>query len=569
MKFQNVRKAAKNNNRRDGTPMKFVAIGDSVTKNLTVYEYGDEMIAVDFGIGFPEEDSFGVDFIVPDMTYLLDNAHKFKALFISHAHADHFAAVPYLLQQINIPIYCNHLTQEYIKTLLEEREFKKLQKDVQFHLFDPTTEPVKMGSFTVSAFHVNHSVPDSLGIVIETPEGTFVHMADFKIDFSPVIDDPIDFNALAELRKKDVLCLASDCLGSNKEGFIESESTLKDTFPSILGEYHEKQIFITTISSNISRIHQIIEGAIDAGRKVVPVGRSIEQSIKIARGLGYLPFHDDVFLDLKKAVNLPQDSVVYIIAGCFGQSGSSLDRLSMGEHKDIRLTDNSLVVFSSEPGPPGADVSVERVMGNLYLQGAEVLDYTMREHLHVSGHGHQGDLSTVAAMIQPKYFIPIGGSNVQIYAYAKMMQGVGIEDKRVFKLQEGDVVEFQNREARMGERLEVNDIYIDGVSLSPIVIKDREHLSNDGVFVVVVPVNRESNSLAGKVDVITRGFIYVKESKALLGKSRDVINKVIDKDNNVVSNWSEIKNNIEKDLQKFLRKETGRKPLIIVHSIFI
>lgn len=567
MKFQNVRKAAKD--KKQGTPLKFVAIGDSVTKNLTVYEYGDEMIAVDFGIGFPEEDSFGVDFIVPDMTYLLDNRHKFKALFISHAHADHFAAVPYLLQQINIPIYANKLTQEYIKTLLNERDFKDLKKNVQFHLFDPTTEPVKIGPFTVSSFHVNHSVPDSQGIVIDTPEGTFVHMADFKIDFSPIIDDPIDFKALAELREKDVLCLASDCLGSNKEGFIESERTLNDTFPSIFGEYHDKQIFVTTISSNISRIYQIIDAAIDAGRKVAAVGRSIEQSIKIARSLGYLPFNDDVFVDSRKAVNLPQDSVIYIIAGCFGQSGSSLDRLSMGEHQDLRLTENSLVVFSSEPGPPGADVSVERVMGNLYLRGAEVLDYTMREHLHVSGHGHQGDLSTVASMINPKYFIPIGGSNVQIYAYGRMLKGLGVEEKRVFKLQEGDIVEFKDREARMGERLEVNDIYIDGVSLSPIVIRDREHLSNDGVFVVVVPVNREKNALAGKVDVITRGFIYVKESKALLGQSRDVINKVIDKNGNVVSNWGDIRNKIEKDLQKFLHKETGRKPLIIVHSIFI
>jgi ribonuclease J len=233
------------------------------------------------------------------------------------------------------------------------------------------------------------------------------------------------------------------------------------------------------------------------------------------------------------------------------------------------LTENSLVVFSSEPGPPGADIAVDRVIGNLYLRGTKVLDYTMRDDLHVSGHGHRGDLSLIASMIKPKYFIPIGGDTVQIFTYGKMLEEMGIGQERVFKLQEGDVVEFKSGQARMGERLEVNDIYIDGVGLSPIVVKDRATLSSDGVFVVVVPVNREKNNLAGKVDVITRGFVYVKESKALLGKSRDVINKVLDKDNNVVSNWGEIKKNIEKELQKFLHKETGRRPLIIVHSIFI
>ena len=568
MKFQNVKKSDSKNFPK-GTPLRFVGIGDSVTKNLTVYEYGEDMIAVDFGIGFPEEDIFGVDFIVPDMTYLLENSHKLRGLFISHAHADHFAAVPYLLQQLNVPIYANRLTQEYIKTLLSEKEFKSLKKTVEMHLFDPTTEPVKLGPFTLSAFHVNHSVPDSLGIIIDTPEGALVHMADFKIDFAPVLEDPIDFRTIADLRERGILCLASDSLGSGKEGFVNSESSLNDTFPSIFGEYKDKQIFITTISSNISRMYQIIDAAVKSGRKVVPTGRSIDQSIRISRSLGYLPFHDDAFVDLKKAVNLPQDSVVYIIAGCFGQSGSSLDRLSRGEHSDVRITENSLVVFSSEPGPPGADIAVDRVIGNLYLRGAEVLDYTMRGDLHVSGHGHRGDLSLIASMIKPKYYIPIGGDTVQIYTYGKMLQEMGVDPSRVFKLQEGEVVEFRDGQVRMGDRIEVNDIYIDGVGLSPIVVKDRETLSSDGVFVVVVPVDREKNELAGKVDVITRGFVYVKESKALLGRSRDVINKVIDKDGKVVSNWGDIKNRVERDLQKFLYKETGRRPLIIVHSIFI
>jgi len=524
--------------------LKFIAIGDGVTKNLTIYEYGDDIIAVDFGIGFPEGDSFGVDFIVPDMTYLLENSHKVRGLFISHAHADHFAAVPYLLQELNVPIYTNKITQEYIKAQLNEKAFKSLKEGTRFHLFDGTTAPVELGPFKISAFNVNHSVPDSMGIVIETPEGTILHMADFKIDNSPVIDPVIDLKTISALGEKGVLCLASDW-------------------------YPHQQIFITAISSNIARMHQIIEAAGKAGRKVVPTGRSIDHSIKIARNLGYIPFGDECFVAADKAMDLPQDTLVYIIAGCFGQSGSALDRLSLGDHRDISLQDGSIVVFSSEPNPPGVDVDVERVVSGLILAGAEVVDHHDRDDLHISGHGHRGDLSKVASLVKPRYYIPIGGGVRHIHTYANMIGKMGIDKNRVFELQEGDVVEFSRGRARLGKRLEVNDLFIDGVGVSPVVIKDREHLATDGVFVIVIPVSQRDRKVVGKVDVVTRGFVYVKESKALMGQTKDKVNKILEKNGRSVADWGGLKSKIEKDVRKFLFKKTGRKPLVITHSIFI
>ncbi len=568
MEFKNTKKTAVKGS-TSNIPLRFVAIGDGVTKNLTVYEYGEDIIAVDFGIGFPELEDFGVDFIIPDMTYLLENSHKVRGLFITHAHADHFAAIPFLLKELNVPVYANKLTQEFIKELLEEKEFKRFKDSVSLHLFDASTNPVSLGAFTVSAFHVNHSVPDSLGMVIKSPQGTVVHMADFKIDQTPVIDAPIDLEAISRIGEEGVLCLASDCLGASKDGFIESERSLDETFPSLFGELQGKQIFITTISSNISRIRQIVDAAIKAGRKVVPVGRSIEKSINIAKNLGYLPFSDNAFMGVKKAEGLPQDSLVYIIAGCFGQPGSSLDKLSRREHRHVSVKKGGYVVFSSEPNPPGTDIAVGRVVDNLILMGVEVIDHLNRNAMHVSGHGHRGDLSQVASLVKPKYFIPIGGTIRQIHDYAKMIGKLGFNENSVFELQEGEVVEFRNNSAVKGKRIEVHDQYVDGIGLSPIVIRDRGLLSTDGVLVVVVPVSRKGRQRVGKVDIITRGFIYVKESKALLGKSRDVVNKAIEKDGDIANNWGGIKTNIEKDLKKFLSKETGREPLIIVHSIFI
>ncbi|OGC46351.1 hypothetical protein A2V49_03590 [candidate division WWE3 bacterium RBG_19FT_COMBO_34_6] len=566
MKFLNTKNKEQDLNEQD--VLKFISIGDGVTKNLAIYEYNQDIIAVDYGIGFPEGDDYGVDFLIPDMTYLLENSHKVKGLFISHAHADHFAAVPYLLQELNVPIYASKLTQAYIQKMLEEKQFKSIKDGVRFHLFDSTTEEVTVGVFKVSAFNVNHSVPSSLGIKIDTPQGRIIHMADFKIDMTPVLDKPIDLEKIEQYGKEGVLCLVSDSLGSRTKGFVPSEKSLDQTFPEIFRRYEGKQLFITTISTNLSRMYQIIDAAMKVNRKVVPTGRSIDSSVKIARDLGYLPFPEDCFVDIKKAGDYNQRDIVYLISGCFGQPGSALERLSRGEHHDIFLDQGAIVVFSAEPSPPGVDVDVERVSSNFIECGAEVIDHTNMEHLHVSGHGHQDELSRIASLIKPKYFIPNGGTPVNLHAYANMVVAMGISRSNVFELREGEVVEFKNSNAKRGKTVEVKDLFYDGVSLSPVVIKDRELLATDGVFVVVVPIDKDSKEVS-KVDVVTRGFVYVKESKALLGSSRDVVNKILEKNGKNINDWGSVKNKIEKEIQKYLYKQTGRNPLVIVHSIFV
>ncbi|EKD99549.1 MAG: hypothetical protein ACD_22C00234G0008 [uncultured bacterium] len=579
MQFFNVKKEKKekkdfvntvSNEKSDKPVLKLIAVGDGVTKNLTVYEYGNDIIAVDYGIGFPGTDDIGVDFIIPDMRYLLENSHKVRGLIITHAHADHFGAVPHLLKELNLPIYANKLTQAYIQNELEEKQFKGIKDTVKYHLLDATTGVADLGVFKVSAFNVNHSVPGSLGIVIDTPEGRIIHMADYKIDPSPILDPPMSLEQLADISKNGVLCLASDSLGSRSKGSIPSEKTLNDTFPQLFAKYPTQQLFITTISSNISRMYQITDAAIKAGRRVVPMGRSIDSSVKIARSLGYLPFPDNAFVDLKKSFEYTPDTLVYLIAGCFGQKGSALDRLSRGEHRDVIIEKGAIVIFSAEPNPPGVDIDVEDVSSNLVLSGAEVIDHTNFDNLHVSGHGHRDDLFKIAMTVKPKYYVPNGGTPIQMHAYANMICESGVERDKVFELQAGEVVEFSNGYAKKGKKIEVQDLYFDGIGVSPIVIEDRKVLSQDGVFVIIVARSLDENGSTGsygKIEIVTRGFIYVKEARELVGHAKTLINNLLTKNSEKSDDWGSLKFKIEKEVSRFLFKETGRKPMVIVHSI--
>ncbi len=542
---------------------------ESVTKNLTVYEYGEDIILVDCGIGFPDSELFGVDVVIPDFSYILQNSHKVKALFITHGHEDHFGAVPYLLDELNVPIYTSKLVQGFIRERLTDRSFKHLADQARLNLIDPSTDAISVGSFKVKAFGINHSVPNAMGFAIETPEGTVLHMADYRIDWTPVLDKPIDLSTIATYGGKGVLCLLSDCLNVTTEGYSKSESSLTDTFTDIFENYEKRQIFVTTISSNISRMYQIINAALKHGRKVVLSGRSIEQSVKVARTLGLLPFAEDLFVDERESSKYQQGDLVYIIAGCYGQPGSSLGRLSRGEHKDITLQGNALMVFSADPNPPGVSEAVERVMSNFTIAGAEVLYSKIQANLHVSGHGTKGDLEIIAATAKPKYFIPIGGTITRMRAYTNMVGELGFDKKNVFECMEGDIIEFSKGNAKKSGRIETSPIYIDAGSteaINPILIKDRDQLSTDGVFVVVIPSSK-GDLLKDKVEIVTRGFIYVKGSQDLMDKSKKFVTKTLDKLLGKQKDWTMTKRKLESEIQEFLRKETQMKPLVIVHSI--
>ena len=556
-----------------GPALRIIKLGSDVgaTKNMTVYETANDIVIVDCGIGFPDSELFGVDVVIPDVTYLLDRKHKLRGLFVTHAHEDHLGAIPYVIDDLDVPIYTSKLVQGFIKERLKDKYQKAQVENVSFNLITPDTDEIVLGDFKIKAFGVNHSVPFGMGFAIKTPQGTVLHIADYKIDFTPVLDKPIELGKIARYGDEGVLCLLSDCLGVTAEGFTKSERALNETFGYFFEKAEGRQIFVTTISSNISRMHQIISAALKHNRKVVFSGRSIEQSSRVARDLGYLPFEESHFISEKEAMSYKQDSLVYVIAGCYGQSGSGLERLSRGEHGSITLQDNALVIFSADPNPPGVQEPVERLLHNLTVAGSEVIYSEIQDNLHVSGHGLKGDITTITALSKAKYYIPIGGTAAKQRAYTNMVRDLGIERNRVFELLEGEVLEFRNGEAKLGEKVEVKPVYIDGRyrnELSPVVVRDREQLSEEGVFVAVIPVDSSGKLFPEKVEIVTRGFIYVKDSQALMDKSRKFITDKLKKFSNE-KDWNSVRRKLEKDIDKFLFKETGRAPLIIVHTIVV
>ncbi|MFA6982230.1 MAG: ribonuclease J [Patescibacteria group bacterium] len=561
--------------KKSNAPLRIITLSgtEGVTKNLTLFECGDDIIAVDCGIGFPDSDMLGVDVVIPDMTYLVENAHKLRGLFLTHGHEDHIGAVPYFLDSFpDVPIFCGRLVQGFITEKLGEKKYKKQKESIRFHILEEDTPEVSVGVFGVSAFRVNHSVPSATGFAIRTPQGLALHCPDYKIDWTPVLDKPMDLAKIVRYGEEGVMCLLSDCLGSTSEGYSKSERTLDNTFSDFFENAEDRQIFVTTISTNISRMYQIITSALRHGRRVVLSGRSIRQSVSVARSLGYLPFKDDAFVEEEDSGKYLQKDLVYIIAGCYGQQGSSLDRLARAEHKNMTLELNSLVIFSADPNPPGVQEDVERVMDNLTLSGAEVIYSEIQENLHVSGHGPKGDLTIMAMLSRPRYFIPIGGTVTKMRAYKEMVKTLGFKGDNVFELLEGDSVVFENGDARKGDHVNVTQVLVDGSNsegISPVVIKDRGQLSDDGVFIAVVPVSKDTNKVIGKVEIITRGFVYVKTSKTLIGKSRDVINRVLDSKQGQIDDWNVVRNRIKKELENYLFRETRREPMIIVQAIYI
>lgn len=554
-------------------PLKVITLSgtEGVTKNLTVYECGDDIIAVDCGVGFPDADMRGVDLVLPDFTYLKENSHKFKALFITHGHEDHIGAVPYLLQELNVPIYSSQLVLGFLTERLKEKLNEKLT-GISLNVLDPESREVQVGNFKVSAFRINHSVPRSMGLAVKTPQGTILHMADYKIDWTPVLDKPIDLAKIARFGEEGVLCLLSDCLGATTEGYSKSEKTLDDTFGDLFEEYEGRQLLVTTISSNISRMHQIIVSALKHHRKVALVGRSIDQSMRVAMGLGYVNYDKDVFVDVKDTSRFAQNELVYIIAGCYGQDGSALDRLARGQHDNIQLQKDAVVIFSADPSPPSVREDVERLIDTLTLAGAEVIYGAIQENLHVSGHGPRGDLITIASVVRPKYFIPIGGTVSKMRAYTNMVETLGYTQKSVFELLEGESVIFGDGQAQKGPKVETEIIMVGQNGEGEIheaVVKDRQRLANDGVFVAILPVSKNRKNLVGKVEAVTRGFVFVKESKGLLEKSSQFASKSFAKHVAKSDDWGKLRFKMEKEIQQFLLKETGATPLVIVYPMVV
>ncbi len=553
--------------------LKIICLSDEgANKNLMIYETPNDMIAVDCGVAFPDDSQFGIDLVLPDISYLVEKKYKLRAFLITHGHDDHFAALPFYMDQFkDVPVYASGIVTAFVRLIMDDVKGEGFMDELDFRLLTAGDKNITFGDFKLDVFSINHSVPDSLGFALHTPEGLIVHIADYKVDMTPVLDKPFDLAALEGYAKEGILCLVSDCLGADLPGKVPSESSLNETFPEIFKQFVGRQIFITTISSNISRMRQIIDAAIAANRKVVLLGRSIINKGGVCRKLGYLPDDDTLYIDRKNASKYAQDSLVYIVGGCFGQVGSSLDRIAKNELRDTQADDNAVIVFSAEPAPPGTDVAVQNILHSFAMRDLTLLYPSMGLHLHVSGHGHHDDLKQIAQLAKPKYFIPIGGMAHKEQAFRNMTMELGYKKDATLDMHEGESLIFMNGVAKKGETIPVKEIYVENRAISAngnIVVQDRQALSTDGIFIVILPVSRKGELYADKIEVVTRGVVYVKESQDLLNQAKNIIKKTIGK-NVQKNNLGTIKKKIEQDMERFFYNKSKVNPVIIVHTITI
>ena len=545
--------------------LKYIPLGGAadVTRNMHLYEYGGEILIVDCGIGFPDETMPGVDILIPDISYLQDKKDKIKGILVTHGHEDHFGALPYILPRLGkIPVYAAPLVKGFIEAGLKDRANIG---DADLRVIDPDGGSFYIGPFEVSPFRVNHSIPDTLGFVIQTPVGRIAHVSDFKFDWTPADKKPFEVSKLARLVEPGVLVLFSDSLGSQTEGYTRTEKDIESNFDHLLDEARG-QVLITTISSNISRIEQAIRSSLRHNRKIVLLGRSVAERVFIAEQLGYLNFPKNTFVKPRAAQGIPDNQLTYIVAGCYGQPGSGLWRIADGAHKDVQIKEGATVIFSGDPSPPGVKNNVDAVVSRLTQLGADVHYYEIQENLYVSGHGSQGDLLMLAAMVNPKYFVPIGGGPMQTRSYKTLVSRLGVSSERVFELVVGQSLELGKDFARLGKKISVRNVMVDGYGIGDvgrIVLRDRRALAESGILVVFVQLDSGTGKISGKVEIISRGLVFEKGSKDLLEKFRGIVVGVVEKHKGRRKDKAFMREKIEEELEQYIYDKLGRTPMII------
>jgi ribonuclease J len=541
--------------------LKFIALSGTtgVTENLYVYEYGNDMIVVDCGVGFPESEMFGVDLVVPDMTYIRQNVSKLRGVIISHGHEDHLGALPFLLKDVKTDVYATKLVAGFIKEKLEDNKMDTSSVKV----FDPEKDVLTLGVFKITPFRVSHSVPDGVGFCIDTPEGKMFHIPDYKFDWTPVDARPFDIIKAATLASQGALALASDALGANTPGYTESEREIEGRIEAI-ASHSTRKIYLTTISSNVSRMQQTINVAQKIGRKVVFIGRSIVRKAEIAKDLGFLFYPDDAVISPKQAEKMSPDKLLYIISGCYGQVGSALYRLSLGEHDFLTVGKGDVVIFSADPGPPGSKGSIDVLVDKFIENDVDVHYYDMQEDLHVSGHGSQKDIEMLFALIKPKYFIPIGGTLRHIRAYSLIAQSMGAKEDQVLGLDSGEIVEFSNQNARRAGKIRVKEILVDGLGIGDVgnvVLRDRKILSKEGIVISIIHFDRNEKILTDEPELISRGFVFEEKYGRVLDEAaKDLVRELAKRKS---LNTAVIRNNVIDFLEKYFSKKTGRRPMIL------
>lgn len=532
--------------------------GVDVNKNMYVYETERDIIIVDCGIAFPDENMPGIDLLIPDIQYLRERRNKIRGLFLTHGHEDHRGALPYILPELpGIPVYGTKLTIGLAKIRCDEAGLKTDWREARYG------ETIRADDFSVTYVHVTHSIPDAANLIIETPAGVIYHGSDFKFDWTPVDGYPTDVQKIAAAGQKGILCLLSDCLRVEKPGYTLSEAMIEQTFESQIQKCTGKFI-ITTQSSNISRIQQAVNVAQRHGRVIVFAGRSIEQNVEVAIRLGYLTLPKNIVIRLDAIGRYPKNKIMIIATGSQGQDNSALSRIANGEHK-IKIDEGDFVVFSQDP-IPGSENAVNDLIDTLIKGGAEVFYSAVLDDLHVSGHEAANGLRLMLALTRPKFVMPIGGNIRHLKHYAKLASEMGYKNDQIIVQNEGQIYEFEANSFRVAGKAQVENVLIDGLGVGDVgnvVLRDRRTMSADGILMVVVPVEKATGKIVGEIDIVSRGFVYMKESEGLISDAKEVVKKVLADHSGPISDFRFLRSNVTGHLEDFLFKETHRRPLIL------
>lgn len=550
----------KQNKQQNTSKLKIIPLGglEQIGMNITAFEYEDSIVVVDCGLSFPADDMLGIDLVIPDITYLKNNQDKVKGFVITHGHEDHIGALPYVLKELNVPVYATKLTMGIIENKLTEHNLMNhvRRKVVKFG------QNINLGCFRIEFIKTNHSIVDAAALALYSPAGIVVHTGDFKVDYTPVYGDAIDLQRFAELGKKGVLALMCDSTNAERPGFTPSEKKLGPVFDALFEEHKKTRIIIATFASNVDRVQQIINSADKVGRKVVVEGRSMVNIMETASKLNRINVPENTLIDIERLKNYPKDKTVIITTGSQGESMAALSRMANGMHKKISITKGDTVIFSSNP-IPGNEKAVTRVINELFKKGADVIF----QDTHVSGHACQEEIKLIYTLTKPKYAVPVHGEYKHLKAQAKLAMELGIDKENVFILQSGDVLALDNDGAAVAGKVPVGTVLVDGLGVGDVgnvVLRDRQHLAEDGILIVVMSLDGASGELLAGPDIVSRGFVYVKESDELLEEARKVIEKAVLgclKKN--ITDWGKIKSTIKDTLGEFVWKKTKRRPMIL------
>ena len=541
--------------------LKIIPLGglNEIGKNMMLMEYENDIIVIDAGHMFPEEEMLGIDLVIPDISYLLERRGKVRGIIITHGHDDHTGALPYILPQLNVPVYCTRLTKGLISVKLKER---KALSEASLKTIPPGGR-FTLGKFRIEFFPVCHSIPDAVGLVINTPVGTIVHSGDFKVDYTPVTGKPTDLSRLAQLGTKGVLLLMADSTYAELAGYTPSEQVVGENLDNVMANAPGR-VIITTFSSLISRIQQVIDAAAKHQRRVFIVGRSMMNTTQMALKLGYLNDPRGILARLDQLKGMPRNQIVFVTTGSQGEPTSALVRMANRDHRQLHILRGDTVVISATP-VPGNEGLINRTIDNLFKQGARVL-YSKLAQVHVHGHASQEELKLLLNLVKPKFFMPIHGEYRHLSLHAKLAQSVGIPENNIFVLEDGDILELNPEAGKVTGKITSGNVYVDGLSVGDIgsvVLRNRRMLSRDGIVVVIITINKQTGKLMGRPDIVSRGFVDTREAKDMLEESRDLVARTLDHSGAHPAEWSLVNTKVKDVLNKFYYEQTKRRPMVL------